>query len=140
MSVSFRLTVERIMFYAMVVIMIAVRFVPSAQCAGLACVLVALAFLYAVGSWWLLRRQGVWGFFQPFLIGWFGSLVPFLWGMRLAGWVDAGVPVMVMALAMCVATWIVAAWAQRKVDNGLTVLFVSVRMGLFILCGVLFMV
>ena len=60
--------------------------------------------------------------------------------MRLAGWVDAGVPVMVMALAMCVATWIVAAWAQRKVDNGLTVTFVSVRMGLFILCGVLFMV
>ena len=43
MSVSFRLTVERIMFYAMVVIMIAARFVPSAQCAGLACVLVALA-------------------------------------------------------------------------------------------------
>ena len=52
MSVSFRLTVERIMFYAMVVIMVAARFVPSAQCAGLACVLVALALLYAVGSWW----------------------------------------------------------------------------------------
>lgn len=140
MSAFLRLTIERIMFYAMVAIMLLVRFVPSAHCSALACTLVALAFLYAVGAWWLLRRQGVWGFFQPFIIGWFGSQVPFLWGMRIAGWIGEAPMLMAMAIATCVATWIVAAWAERKVDNGLTLRFVSVRMGLFILCGVFFIV
>lgn len=140
MSASIRQTVERIMFYAMVVIMLLARFVPAVRCTALAWVLLVLAFLYAVGSWWLLRRQGVWGFLQPFIIGWFGTEVAFLWGMRMMGWLGAAVPVMSFALAMCVAAWIVAAWAEKRVENGLTLQFVSLRMGLFVLCGLLFII
>lgn len=132
--------VERVMFYAMVLIMLLQLLVPAVRCTALAWVLLILAFLYAVGSWWLLSRQGVWGILQPFIIGWFGTEVAFLWGMRMMGWLGVAVPAMLFALAMCLAAWIVAAWARKKVENPLTLPFISVRMGLFMLFGVLYFV
>lgn len=141
MNAASRLTIERIIFYAMVVIMLPARFVPSAQASStLGTVLLVLAFLYAIGSWWLLRRQGVWGFVQPFIIGWFGSGVPALWGVRMAGLLGRAVPGMTMALVLCVAVWIVAVWTRRKVENPLSFQFISTRMGLFMLCGLLYLI
>lgn len=139
MNSARRLIVERAIFYAMIVIMLLVRFVPSARCSLLAGVLIVLAFLYAVGAWWLLRRKGLLGFFQPFLIGWFGAIVPFIWGLRVAGFIGWALPWISFAIAVSVATWVVAAWASRRVENGLSVPFVSVRMGLFVLCGLLYL-
>lgn len=140
MSSSSGLMVERVMFYAMALVMLLQLFVPSLRCRALANVLLVLAFLYAVGAWWLLRRKGVWGFLQPFLIGWFGGLIPVLWSIRVAGFTSKAVAAMVIGLVLCLAAWIVAAWARKKVEPPLTLPFISVRMGLFMLFGAFYFV
>lgn len=131
--------VERVMFYAMILIML-LLLIPSLRCNALGGVLLVLAFLYAVGMWWLLLRKGVWGFFQPFLIGWFGSVVPALWSVRVVFDIKMPAVLMIIGLVFCAATWIVSAWSRKKVENPLTLQFISLRMGLFMLFGALYFV